>query len=91
MEEKKYSKLREEVIRDSADCLADDEIDDDFDRNITRKVNLAVEEALLEHKRKNVPYVILGSNGIIYEVYSDGTRVPVDKIEEVHYAQRVNS
>ena len=58
--------------------------------SVTKKVNLAVEEALLEHKRKNVPYVILGSNGIIYEVYSDGTRVPVDKVEEVHYAQRVN-
>ena len=58
--------------------------------SVTRKVNLAVGEALLEHKRKNVPYVILGSNGIIYEVYSDGTHVPVDKVEEVRYAQRIN-
>ena len=36
-------------------------------------VRLAVEEALMEHKKKNVPYVIL-DKGIIYEVYSDGHR-----------------
>ena len=59
--------------------------------SITRRVNLAVEEALEEHRRKNVPYVILGSDGIIYEVYSDGTRVPVDRIEVIRYAQRVSS
>lgn len=58
--------------------------------SVTRKVNLAVEEALLEHKKKNVPYVVLGSDDIIYEVYSDGSRIPVDKVEEVYYAQRIN-
>ena len=56
---------------------------------ISRKVKIAVDMALREHKEKNVPAIVLDRDtGIIYELHADGRRVPIDIKREAHYSEK---
>lgn len=61
------------------------------DCDVVERVNIAVSVALMEHKKHNVPSIVYDrKERVIYELHSDGSRIPLlKKSREGRYSDRI--